>query len=54
MKKIFVIFLAVVLSFAGISSISASDKLFKIETESFCILGALIKMNTIKVTWNLT
>ncbi len=33
MKKIFVIFLAVVLSFAGISSISASDKLIKTETK---------------------
>lgn len=33
MKKIFIIFLAVVLSFAGISSISASDKLIKTETK---------------------
>ncbi len=33
MKKIFVIFLAVVLSFVGISSISASDKLIRTETK---------------------
>ena len=32
MKKIFVIFLAVALSFVGISSISASDKLIRTET----------------------
>lgn len=33
MKKIFVIFLAAILSFVGISSISASDKLIKTETK---------------------